>query len=660
MELRRTKKGTLAVLAACAAGAFAPARAAESSALLWPAKLRPAVSSNFCEYRDGHLHAGLDIRTFGEEGIACVAGDTGYVSRVRASAEGYGKALYVQLDTGLTLVYAHLAEFAPEIEAAVDEEQTRRGRYTIDVRFPPSRFPVQRGDVIGYSGMTGANAPHLHFEVRNAQEHPLDPLAAGIRAEDALSPAFGRVAFLPLEPGAWGPFAHRSAERAPGSYEVCDTLVLSGATGVAVEVVDFLNGESGRLAPSEITLAVDGRPVARVALDSFSFAHADEVDFVYEPASVRVNNDYFFQLYDRRGATLWHRDFADGGRVAPCTGAPGQVHEGRVTARDRAGNAAELVFHFLDASAEDPTAWPAGRCGGEIPWDDEVGGQGFFFEDFATLWGAGRPVDEWRARLGQRGIAWEPGAPLRAADLSAVPVELPDNAHPDAPGMWLFAIARGQSRSVSLSALGLELVFGERSLYTDAVLYAREWRELGTAAARGELVQRGLGVRLGPYSLALRADLEIRFIVEGSDSADAVYRLNEDKGEWVYYPSVASGVLVSTTARRPGVYAVFADRLPPKVRQPFLSTRRSYATGVSVPEIVVPIEDAGSGVDYERTAIYVDGVRRIARWDAVAKKMFVPLGDQNIIEPLVVSAVVFDRVGNRTRADATLAAPPRR
>jgi hypothetical protein len=345
--------------------------------------------------------------------------------------------------------------------------------------------------------------------------------------------------------------------------------------------------------------------------------------------------------------------------VAPCAGAAGDVHEGRVVARDRAGNAAQLVFHFLDASAGDPPAWPGARCGGEVPWDDELGGQGFFFEDFATLTGGNRPVDEWRARLAQRGIAWEPGGALRASDLSAVPVELPDNAHADAPGMWLFAIDQGRPRSVSLSALGLELVFGERSLYTDAVFYARAWREAGMAVASGELLPRARGVRFGPYSLALRADVEIRFIVEGADSADAVYRLNEEKGEWVYYASVASGAIVSTTARRPGVYAVFADRRAPKVRRPFLSARRSYATGLSIPEIVVPIEDTGSGVDYERTAIYVDGVRRIAQWDPVAKKVFVPLRGENIIEPLAVSAVAFDRVGNRARADATLAAPSR-
>ena len=93
---------------------------------LWPVRIDAAVSSNFCEYREGHLHAGLDIRTLGKEGVACLASADGYVSRIRASSRGYGKALYVQIDGGETLVYAHLSEFSPALEGALLNEQRRR------------------------------------------------------------------------------------------------------------------------------------------------------------------------------------------------------------------------------------------------------------------------------------------------------------------------------------------------------------------------------------------------------------------------------------------------------------------------------------------------------------------------------------------------------
>jgi murein DD-endopeptidase MepM/ murein hydrolase activator NlpD len=67
------------MLLAGAAGA-----ASGSAGLLWPVDSPPAVSSNFCEYREGHLHAGIDVRTFGTEGVPCRASGDGYVSRLRA------------------------------------------------------------------------------------------------------------------------------------------------------------------------------------------------------------------------------------------------------------------------------------------------------------------------------------------------------------------------------------------------------------------------------------------------------------------------------------------------------------------------------------------------------------------------------------------------
>ena len=45
---------------------------------------------------------------------------------------------------------------------------------------------MSRGDTIGYSGRTGTSAPHLHFEIRNEQEHPMDPFSQGFAVADEL------------------------------------------------------------------------------------------------------------------------------------------------------------------------------------------------------------------------------------------------------------------------------------------------------------------------------------------------------------------------------------------------------------------------------------------------------------------------------------------
>ena len=88
----------------------------------WPLEAPPALTSTYAEYRSGRFHAGLDVKTWGKEGFACVAVADGYVWRVRTSPWGYGRAVYIRLQDGRTAVYAHLSEFVERIEKVVAEE----------------------------------------------------------------------------------------------------------------------------------------------------------------------------------------------------------------------------------------------------------------------------------------------------------------------------------------------------------------------------------------------------------------------------------------------------------------------------------------------------------------------------------------------------------
>jgi hypothetical protein len=581
------------------------------------------------------------------------------VSRIRASASAYGKAVYVQLASGETLVYAHLAEFAPELEAIVREEQERRRRYRVDLRLPPSRYPVSRGTVIAWSGMTGATAPHLHFEVRNEQEHPLNPFSTGFSVSDPMPPEFRSLLFMPLDRAGRIDGECMPLDIVPdlesGVYVIADTVLLAGPVGVAVNVFDRLNAESGRLAPYIVELSVNGERTARIALDRFSFGNTSQVDFLYEVGRVRTDKAYYIQLFRRTGETLWDREFANGGQLTAGL-EPGTVYEARITAADRAGNRADLTFHFRVASAgeapsrprTDPSAGPGTRLPG---W--------YFFEQVVAVSprAAHYPLDDWRRTLSLD--ADEPVA-LHASALSAVPVELKTGEGYGAPGVYLVGIVKGNPRSIRFADLDIELVIGERTLYQDQAMYATRWLPDRPEILRRELVPAVKPARIGPYSMTLRADMEIRFTLGDDDSTLAIYRLNEKKGEWVYYQSVVDNGVVSTMAKRPGVYSVLRDRYPPAIRRPFVGQRRSYAGGARVSELVVPMEDAGSGLDDERSAVYIGGIPQIARWDFMSKKMFIELRDPNIIGSQSVSVIAYDMMGNRSRLDVTVEFPPNR
>ena len=65
--------------------------------------------------RPNHFHAGLDFRTQQKEGLNVYAAASGYVSRIKISTFGYGKAIYITHPNGFTSVYGHLKNANPEI-----------------------------------------------------------------------------------------------------------------------------------------------------------------------------------------------------------------------------------------------------------------------------------------------------------------------------------------------------------------------------------------------------------------------------------------------------------------------------------------------------------------------------------------------------------------
>ncbi|MEC8323720.1 MAG: M23 family metallopeptidase, partial [Bacteroidota bacterium] len=88
-----------------------------------PLKQPLLLSGTFAELRSNHFHSGIDIKTNGKEGLDVYAAAAGYVSRIKVSPYGYGKALYITHPNGYTTVYAHLKKFAPKIETYVKSQQ---------------------------------------------------------------------------------------------------------------------------------------------------------------------------------------------------------------------------------------------------------------------------------------------------------------------------------------------------------------------------------------------------------------------------------------------------------------------------------------------------------------------------------------------------------
>ncbi|MFP4042392.1 MAG: M23 family metallopeptidase, partial [Bacteroidales bacterium] len=170
------------------------------SSLNIPVDIPVYLSGNFGELRSGHLHAGIDIKTNGRSGYKINAIQDGYVSRIKISEGGYGKALYINHpQQELTSVYAHLQSFSGEIEQYILDNQYKRKSYEIELFPEKNKFKVKKGDLIGFTGNSGSSeGPHLHFEIRSQHnQHPLNPLKRGINIEDNIAPKIFQAALYP-------------------------------------------------------------------------------------------------------------------------------------------------------------------------------------------------------------------------------------------------------------------------------------------------------------------------------------------------------------------------------------------------------------------------------------------------------------------------------
>ncbi len=164
-----------------------------------PLDIPIVLAGTFGELRSNHFHSGLDIKTQQREGLEVKASAEGYISRINIQHYGYGKALYIQHPNGYTTVYGHLQKLAPKLQEFLRKHQYQKESYEIELFPEPGELKVEKGDLIAYSGNTGGSGgPHLHFEIRDGSQRPMNAQMFGLDVADTRKPLVEGVYAYPL------------------------------------------------------------------------------------------------------------------------------------------------------------------------------------------------------------------------------------------------------------------------------------------------------------------------------------------------------------------------------------------------------------------------------------------------------------------------------
>ena len=234
------------------------------------------LSGTFGELRSNHFHSGLDIKTQQREGLNVYAIADGYVSRIKVSHFGYGKALYITHPNGYVSVYGHLQKFSPTIEAYIKKLQYEKETFEVEVFPSPSELPVSQSDIVAYSGNTGGSGgPHLHFEIRDNAERPINPLLFGIEIQDHTSPTIKEVYAYPISKDA---HVNHSREKQKlrliaqqnGDYSV-ENIQAYGKIGFGIETIDRQDLATNQNGVNNIQGIFNGNVMFEIDFKRFSF-----------------------------------------------------------------------------------------------------------------------------------------------------------------------------------------------------------------------------------------------------------------------------------------------------------------------------------------------------------------------------------------------------
>jgi hypothetical protein len=312
------------------------------------------LAGNFGELRSNHFHTGIDIKTQGSEGKAVYAVQDGYISRIKISTSGYGKAIYIRHPNGYTSVYAHLKKGSKQIEAYIQKNQYQRESFEIELFPAKDELFVKKGELIAYSGNTGSSGgPHLHFELRETKsEEPVNPLLFGFEIQDNIDPIIKGIRIYALDSESYvSPYPGKAVgfatEGSYGNYKLKygQRIEAFGIVGFSVHTYDLLNGYPNKCGIYQIEMLFDSILVFKAEFEKLNFSNLRYINTYMDYRLFKEKRKYYHKQFVGRNNKLKIYDDKINNGVLILD--DGELHQIDYIIKDSYGNTSKISFPIL-------------------------------------------------------------------------------------------------------------------------------------------------------------------------------------------------------------------------------------------------------------------------------------------------------------------------
>lgn len=306
------------------------------------------LTGSMGELRSNHFHAGIDIKTDFKIGLPVYCSADGFVSRIKVSSYGYGKVLYITHPNGLTTVYAHLNQFNDTIGAWALNKQYELQSFDFDVCLEENQLRVKKGQIIASSGNTGSSGgPHLHYEIRDAQEKVWNPLLFSFKEiKDNLPPEFDFVALrtFGIDSRVENEFGRKEYKpvKVGKNYVIQKPIAASGDIGIEIKAHDRMNETLNHYGISCIEVKVNGEETFFHNINMFSFDDGKKINAHIDYETLVSKNQRFQRCYVADGNRLAsYKKSSHNGRIGVL---PGSTYKVEVVIYDAYSNNTTLTF----------------------------------------------------------------------------------------------------------------------------------------------------------------------------------------------------------------------------------------------------------------------------------------------------------------------------